>query len=132
MNTMNTSIRKSTDARSLVLTTLAMACLAVASTVVHAADKSPDSEPMKRTVKYADLNLASQQGVEQLYRRISGAAQHVCDNGESRSLQAQAQVWICTQQTIARAVAAVNQPALTALHAVKTGQPDRTAKLAKQ
>ena len=132
MNTMNTSIRKSTDARSLVLTTLAMACLAVASTVVHAADKSPDSEPMKRTVKYGDLNLANQQGVEQLYRRISGAAQHVCDNGESRSLQAQAQVWICTQQTIARAVAAVNQPALTALHAIKTGQPESTAKLAKQ
>ena len=46
---------------------------------VHAADKSSDSEPMKKTVKYGDLNLANPQGVEQLYRRIVGAARQVCE-----------------------------------------------------
>jgi UrcA family protein len=132
MNTMNTSIPKGTDARSLVLATLAMACLAVASTVVHAADTSAGPEPMKRTVTYGDLNLANPRGVEHLYRRIVGAAQQVCDTPNGRSLEAKVRFGICTKQSIARAIAAVDHPALTALHAMKTGQPDRTAKLAKQ
>ena len=81
---------------------------------------------------YGDLNLANPQGVGQLYRRIVGAAQQVCDALNGRSLQAKEQFSICTKQSIARAVSAVDQPALTALHAIKTGQPERTAKLAKQ
>jgi len=133
MNTTNTSARKGIDVRYLVLATLASACLAVTSTVVHAADKSTDSEPMmKRTVTYGDLNLAHPQGVEQLYRRIVGAAQQVCSALDGRSLQEKQQFSICTKQSIARAVAAVDQPGLTALHAIKTGQPESTARLAKQ
>jgi len=132
MNTTNTSARNLIDVRCLVLATLATACLAVTSPVVHAADESPGSEPMKRTVTYGDLNLANPQGVEQLYRRIVGAARQVCGALDGRSLQEKAQFSICTKQSIARAVAAVDQPSLTALHAVKTGQPGTTAKLAKQ
>jgi UrcA family protein len=132
MNTTNTSARKGVDVRPLVLATFATACLAVASTAVHAADKFSDSEPMKKTVTYGDLNLANPQGVEQLYRRIVGAAQQVCDALNGRSLQAKEQFSICTKQSIARAVSAVDQPALTALHAIKTGQPDSTVKLARQ
>lgn len=132
MNTTNTSTRKSIDVRPFVLATFATACLAVASTAVHAADRFSDSEPMKKTVTYGDLNLANPQGVQQLYRRIVGAAQQVCDDLNGRSLQAKEQFAICTKQSIARAVSAVDQPALTALHAIKTGQPDSTAKLAKQ
>ena len=133
MNTTNTSDRKRIDVRCLVLATLATACLAATWTVVHAADQTSDSEPMKKTVTYGDLNLANPQGVAQLYRRIVGAARQVCDTGgDGRSLQAKQQFSICTKQSIARAVVAVDQPALTALHAIKTGQPDSTAKLAKQ
>jgi UrcA family protein len=132
MNTTNTSTRKSIDVRPFVLATFATACLAVASTAVHAADRFSDSEPMKKTVTYGDLNLANPRGVQQLYRRIVGAAQQVCDDLNGRSLQAKEQFAICTKQSIARAVSAVDQPALTALHAIKTGQPDSTAKLAKQ
>jgi hypothetical protein len=47
-------------------------------------------------------------------------------------LHAKEQFSICTKQSIARAVSAVDQPGLTALHAIKTGQPERRAKLAKQ
>jgi UrcA family protein len=129
MNTTNTFSRK---CRPLVLATFATACLAVASTSVHAADKFSDAEPMKKTVTYGDLNLANPQGVQQLYRRIVGAAQQVCDVLNGRSLQAKEQFSICTKQSIARAVSAVDHPALTALHATKTGQPDSTVKLAKQ
>ena len=92
MNTTNTSARKRFDVRSFVLATLAMACLAVGSTAVHAADKSSDSEPMKRTVKYGDLNLANPQGVEHLYQRIVGAARQVCEPQDGRSLQAESTI----------------------------------------
>jgi UrcA family protein len=132
MNATNTTARKPFDVRCLVVAISAMACLALSSTAVHAADKSSDSEPMKRTVKYGDLNLADPQGVEHLYQRIVGAARQVCETQDGRSLQAKAQSWSCTKLSIARAVAAVDLPALTALYDIKTGQPDRTAKLAKQ
>jgi UrcA family protein len=131
MKTTNTSAHYCIDVRGPVLAALATVCLAFASTAVHAADMSSDSEPMKKTVTYSDLNLANPQGVEQLYRRIAGAAQHVCGALNGRSLQAKQQFSICTKQSIARAVAAVDQPALTAL-AIKTGQRDVTAKLAQR
>jgi hypothetical protein len=63
MNTTTSSARKSIDVRPLVLATFATACLAVASTAVHAADTSSDFEPMKKTVTYGDLNLANPQGL---------------------------------------------------------------------
>jgi UrcA family protein len=117
--------------RGFVLATLATAFLAVTSTAVHAADTS-GSEPMKRTVTYGDLNLANPQGVEQLYQRVVGAARRVCYSLDGRSLQEKVQFSICVRQSIARAVAAVDQPALTKLHAIKAGQPDSMARLAKQ
>ena len=132
MNTQNPAIRNSFDVRRLVLTTFAAACMAVAATAVHAAEQTRDSDSMMKTVLYGDLNLANPQGVERLYRRIVAAAQQVCDSRQGRSLQAQALDSICTKQSIARAVAAVGQPALTSLHAVKTGQSSGTARLAKQ
>src|SRR5450631_2240487 len=132
MNTRNTAIRNSFDVRRLALTTFATACLAIAATAVHAAEQARDPDPMMKTVMYGDLNLANPQGVERLYRRIAAAAQQVCDSRQGRSLHAQAMESICTQQSIARTVAAVGQPALTSLHAVKTGKSDGAARLAKQ
>jgi UrcA family protein len=114
-----------------VFAALATACLAVVSTAVHAADTS-GSEPAKKTVTYGDLNLASSEGVEQLYRRVVGAARQVCDGLDGRSLQEKVQFSICVKQSIARAVAVVDQPALTALHAIKAGQPESIARLAQQ
>jgi UrcA family protein len=131
MNTTNTSARNDFDARRLVLAALAFACMTVAATAVQAGEKSRDSGPVQ-AVQFGDLNLASSQGVERLYRRIVAAAQQVCDTRQGRSLQAQALDAICTKQSIAHAVAAVGQPALTALHAAKTGQPGSAVKLAKQ
>jgi UrcA family protein len=113
-----------------ILAALATAFLAVTSTAVHAADIS-GSELMKRTVTYGDLNLANPQGVEQLYQRVVSAAQQVCDSLDGRSLQEKVQFSICVRQSIARAVAVVDQPALTALHAIKTGQPESMARLAR-
>ncbi len=131
MNTTKATFRNGFDARPLILTALAAACLAVASPAVQAAEKSPDFKSVK-TVQFGDLNLGNPQGVERLYRRIVAAAQQVCDSRQGRSLQAQVQDSICTKQSIAHAVAAVGQPALSALHAGRTGQPNSAVKLAKQ
>jgi UrcA family protein len=131
MKKTNTAAHNCVDARALTLAALATMCLAVAATTVRAADVSSDSVPMK-TVTYGDLNLANPQGVERLYRRIVGAAQQVCNALNGRSFEEKQQFSICTSQSIARAVAAVDQPALTALQAIKTGQPEGTGKLAKR
>src|ERR1700728_3689643 len=131
MKKTNTFTHRRIDAGTPVLAALATICLAAAATTVHAADVSSDSVPMK-TVSYGDLNLAHAQGIEQLYRRIVAAAQQVCNPLNGRSFVEKQQFSICTRQSIARAVSAVDQPALTALQAVKTGQPDEAAKLAKR
>ena len=132
MNTTNIFTRKCIDVRGLVLASLAAACLTVTSIAVRAADTFSEAEPMKKTVTYGDLNLSVPRGVEQLYRRIVVAAHQVCGAQDGRSLQAKEEFSICTQQSIARAVVAVDQPALTALHAIKTGKPESMTKLAKQ
>jgi UrcA family protein len=127
----NTSAHSCVNARALTLAALATMCLAVAATTVRAADVSSDSVPMK-TVTYGDLNLTNPQGIERLYRRLVAAAQQVCHALNGRSFEEKQQFSICTSQSIARAVAAVDQPALTALQATKTGQPEGTGKLAKR
>jgi UrcA family protein len=132
MKTTNTFGRKSFFVRGLALSAIAMASMAVAATAVHAAELSPASDVMTKTVKFDDLNLANTQGVERLYRRIVAAAEQVCDTREGRSLRAQAQTANCTKQSIAHAVAAVGQPTLTALYSIKTGHPNSMTRLAKQ
>ncbi|MGA2342873.1 MAG: UrcA family protein [Steroidobacteraceae bacterium] len=130
MNTTTISARK--HSRSYFLTGLIATCLAVAATGVRAQDKTaPGAEPTKMVVHYADLNLVNPRAVDELYRRIASAAHQVCDSRD-RSLQAQARDGICKKQSIARAVAVVNQPALTAFYAQKNGQPPYTFQIAKQ
>lgn len=85
------------------------------------AAEAPDNAPRTLTVHYADLNLSSARGVEQLYSRIAAAARQVCVEPDSKSLKSSIEMRICTNQSIERAVAAVHVPALTALHAAKTG-----------
>jgi UrcA family protein len=130
MNTTTISARK--HGPGFFLTSLTAACLAVAATGVRAQDQAaPDTEAPKMVVHYADLNLVNPRAVEELYRRIAAAAHQVCDSSD-RSLQAQARDGICKKQSVARAVAVVNQPALTAFYGQKTGRPAGTFQVAKQ
>jgi UrcA family protein len=128
-----TSARKHSDTRTFVLATFAAAWFAMTATGARAAEPTaePGTEPTKQVVNYGDLNLSNPRGVEELYQRIAAAARRVCDSGESRSLQVQTRDWMCKKQSIARAVAVIDQPALTALHAQKTGQPTPAARMAK-
>jgi UrcA family protein len=68
-------------------------------------------------VKYSDLTLATDSGVNQLYRRIVFAAKQVCPDSSLRDLGLQRQVEACRNQAIARAVRQIDNSRLAALHA---------------
>jgi UrcA family protein len=68
------------------------------------------------TVRYADLDLASDAGVRTLYARLRAAAQQVCGPRASRDLYMQ-QLWrACRDDTLARAVGQLGNAKLAVLH----------------
>ena len=108
---MNTST-PSTALRGLIAPAIFGAFVASFSAVSTADPTSSASI----TVKYSDLDIASPSGARVLYERIRAAAQSACnyfwfntDADEAR----------CLQNTIAKAVTKVNQPALTAVYNAK-------------
>jgi len=104
---MNTST-PSTSLRTLIATAI-FGALASSFSAVSVADPSSASI----TVKYADLNIASASGALVLYERIRAAAQSACNYFWFKTDADEAR---CVQNTIAKAVAEVNQPALSAVY----------------
>jgi UrcA family protein len=79
-----------------------------------------------RNVHYGDLNLESQQGVAQLYSRLSYAARRVCSDGHTWSGAAQKSAESkCIHNAIANAVSKVNKPQLTAFYRTKNGSKEQ-------
>src|SRR4051812_36467232 len=78
------------------LTTLALTTTSFAS--------SPTDGAPSVAVRYDDLNLSSDAGVEALYRRISSAARQVCPDAYSRDLRFAAASRSCQAIAVARAV----------------------------
>jgi len=107
---MNTS-SPSTGLRGLIATAIFVA-LASSFGAVSAADPSSASI----TVKYADLDIASPSGARVLYERIRAAAQSACSYFWFKTDADEAR---CLQNTIAKAVTKVNQPALSAVYDAK-------------
>jgi UrcA family protein len=102
----------STGLRGLIATGI-FGALASSFSAVSAADE-PD--PVSITVKYADLNVASPSGALVLYERIRAAAQAACSYYWFKTDADEAR---CVHDTIANAVAKVNQPALSAVFNAK-------------
>ncbi len=76
-----------------------------------------DSDVPSVVVKYNDLSLATDSGVNQLYHRIMSAAKQVCPDSPIRDLGAQQQVEVCRKQAAARAIQHVDNSRLAALFA---------------
>jgi|HubBroStandDraft_1064217.scaffolds.fasta_scaffold06418_6 UrcA family protein len=87
-----------------------LACLMGAAQVLAA----EPAETRSVSLSYADLDLTSQAGAATLYHRIQGAAREVCGYEDQR-LALLPYVNRCNRSAIARAVAAVNAPLLTAI-----------------
>jgi UrcA family protein len=120
MNATRFSIRIQVPA---LLAGIASAFLGLGATISQAADESAGNELRRTVVQYEDLNLTKPQGIQVLYQRIVSAAIEVCDNRDHRSLKAVAEDQHCKERSIARAVAGIDLPELTALHLAKTGRP---------
>jgi UrcA family protein len=104
---------------------IACAAFGVSGVTRHAHAADATSEIPTREVSFAGLNLTKPADVEVLYRRIAAAASQVCDTvAGPLPLETKFRVKRCMSETIARAVADVDAPALTQYYAVKMHQTD--------
>ena len=95
--------------------------LMLAATDARAADRVPTREGI--AVRYSSNELGSSSATESLYRNLKIAAREVCGDGPTlRSLSERIQEQRCYEQVLASAVARINQPMLTSLHAAKTSK----------
>jgi UrcA family protein len=94
--------------------------------VVIGTASAAESDVPSEVVKYQELNLGSQAGVETLYKRIHVAARHVCGVDGSKDLASARVSDECIEQAEARAINKVNAPTLTAYYQMKTGRPVAT------
>lgn len=119
---------------SITLAALATVGLGLAFSPARAANPDLTYTPVSQSVQYSDLNLDSNDGISRLYQRIQAAATQVCgtDSG-TRSLADWSQARTCAKASASRAVAEINNAALTAFYTKKTGLIiDRRTLLAKR
>jgi UrcA family protein len=112
----------STHLSPLITTAIFGAFALSCSFVSTAAD---NSDVPQAVVKFADLNMSTQQGAAALYGRIAAAADKVCNSYavDFRDLVAKAQVNACVHRAIADAVTKVGQPELFAIYSAKNHRP---------
>jgi UrcA family protein len=67
-----------------------------------------------QVVRFADLNLATDEGAQTLYKRIKLAASQVCDGADSRFGYSEYRK--CMTRAVDDAVAKVNRPTLQLVH----------------
>ena len=87
-----------------------------------AASNAQAEDARSETVKFADLNLDSQAGVEALYGRIHAAAWRVCQQpgGELAAVKG------CMRKAESQAIGKLNNSLLTAFYQKKTGSEPQT------
>jgi len=100
---------------------LAVTALMLAVMVNEAQAARPTDPPSVR-VRYGDLDLTRDDGVQVLYARLRAAARQVCPDYGARSLRQRAIVQACFETSLANAVAAVRNDRLAALHGQKDGR----------
>lgn len=109
------------SARALAACLSLGGCVLAASANAAGAVTSTNEAP-SLVVSYDDLNLASEQGVLALYRRLSDAARRVCPLENSHDLGEFMRSRACRSEALARAVRAVNNPQLAAVQAARSSR----------
>jgi UrcA family protein len=102
---------KTTAKNQHVFAAFATVCLAGIAIGAHA-DETINGAAVV-TVRYADLNLGTQAGVNRLYDRIRHAAEQICGDVGEQQLERAAAAKVCVKQAILGGVQAVNNPMLT-------------------
>ena len=112
---MNSRVKSDNRTILAYLAVLWLACgLAVSS--------AQAGDARSETVKFGDLNLNSQAGVEALYGRIHAAARRVCEQPAGELAGASR----CITKAESQAIGKVNSPLLTAFYQQKTGNKPQT------
>jgi UrcA family protein len=78
-----------------------------------------DEQVRSERVKFQDLNVESQEGVQALYARIHAAAKRVCSQSDPVLREAEGP---CTKKSEANAIEKLNLSQLTAYYKIKTGE----------
>jgi UrcA family protein len=86
---------------------LAIAVLGVVGTCASAA--ASDAPPTK-TVHFAELDLSTNEGATQLFRRLRAAAKEVCAPMNGNAVMQRSRYRTCVQTSLANAVNSVDQP----------------------
>ena len=112
---MNANVKSDNRTILAYATALWLACGLAASNALAGDARS-------ETVKFTDLNLDTQAGVETLYGRIHSAAWRVCQQpgGELTAVRG------CMRKAESEAVGKVNKSLLTAFYQKKTGSQPQT------
>jgi UrcA family protein len=101
--------------RFLTAPVLCLTAAATLSCAIPALAQISDTVPSV-TVKYGDLNIGSPAGAQVLLKRIDAAANTACGGApDIRQLNQLASFEACRKSALARAVAAVDSPMLTAM-----------------
>ena len=78
------------------------------------------SETEQRTVRFGDLNLGTQAGLQALYLRIQNAARDVCGPAEIMGTRLVSTAWKdCVSASVRDAILTINRPSLTAFYATQ-------------
>lgn len=95
----------------------AAALAAVGVALLGAVEPARAGEVPQATVRYADLDLETDAGVTELYRRLQIATRRVCPDDGSRGLHREQLLRECRADALARAIGASGSARLAALQA---------------
>jgi UrcA family protein len=106
--------------KNVAFSAVAFVCSAIVMN--SAAAGGPIGETLKQKVSYSDLNLDRPEGIEALYKRVHSAAANLCAPAGTRDTGGLAYtVQPCIADATSRAVATINNPALTAYSNSRNG-----------
>ena len=94
--------------------------IAAASMIAAVASAKGNDGSFSTVVRYGDLDLTQSADVGRLYARLKHASEKVCYvTDDSKNLRMKTLQADCMQGALNRAVASVNEPKLTQLHAAE-------------
>jgi UrcA family protein len=99
-------------------TALVLMLLSLSGTAVLASNVA--DAPLQKSVRFADLDLSRTDDTEKLHQRLHAAARQVCAPADGRSVAEKQRFRACTDDALARAVAQINRPPPTKVHAANS------------
>ena len=109
------------NTRTLIALAAGLA-LSLGGTTMAAASPSTDGSEQRVVVRYSAAELASDEGLQRVQRRILAAVKQACPSAPIRDLEKLVPVEACRAQALAHAAAQVKSPRLAAVLAVSAPQ----------